>query len=348
MGRAPAPVLPDAGVPHLRHPDARGRDDLHRRALPGDHGEALEALRQEPHVPALRRALISENKYRAARFGHRRQAHRLRQEGGGAAHGPPRRSSSRSSTTSSTSSARGTRSSTSTRSCSAGPARTGSSRCTRRRRACRRSWTTSSRRRATASTEPPLHRRTRSRARRARPAPPGAPESFPSVSTDTRAIPAGALFVALKGERFDAHAFLAEAKAKGAGAPSCGGHARRAGPPALRGGGHAPGSRRARAFSPPPVPRFPSAAVAGSNGKTTTKEMLAAILRTRGPALATEGNLNNEIGVPLTLLRLSGRARRGGRRARDVRAGRARAPDGDRRGRTRASSRSSRRSTSSS
>jgi len=46
------------------------------------------------------------------------------------------------------------------------------------------------------------------------------------------------------------------------------------------------------------------AAVAGSNGKTTTKEMLAAILGTRGPALATEGNLNNEVGVPLTLFRL--------------------------------------------
>lgn len=50
---------------------------------------------------------------------------------------------------------------------------------------------------------------------------------------------------------------------------------------------------------------IPVAAVAGSNGKTTTKEMLASILATRGPALATEGNLNNEIGVPLTLFRLS-------------------------------------------
>jgi UDP-N-acetylmuramoyl-tripeptide--D-alanyl-D-alanine ligase len=50
---------------------------------------------------------------------------------------------------------------------------------------------------------------------------------------------------------------------------------------------------------------LPVAAVAGSNGKTTTKEMLASILRTRGPALATEGNFNNEVGVPLTLFRLS-------------------------------------------
>ena len=50
---------------------------------------------------------------------------------------------------------------------------------------------------------------------------------------------------------------------------------------------------------------IPVGAVAGSNGKTTTKEMVAAILRTRGPALATEGNFNNEVGVPLTLFRLS-------------------------------------------
>src|SRR5664279_6118094 len=49
-------------------------------------------------------------------------------------------------------------------------------------------------------------------------APPAAPEDFPSVSTDTRAILAGALFVALKGDRFDAHDYLAEARAKGAGA----------------------------------------------------------------------------------------------------------------------------------
>jgi len=53
----------------------------------------------------------------------------------------------------------------------------------------------------------------------------------------------------------------------------------------------------------------PVGAVAGSNGKTTTKEMLAAILRTRGASLATEGNLNNEVGVPLTLFRLSGEHR---------------------------------------
>jgi len=135
--------------------------------------------------------------------------------------------------------------------------------------------------------------------------PADAPASFGSVSTDTRAISAGALFVALKGERFDAHAFLGEARAKGAGAAVV-----RAGTRAVSGlplfevddtlralGALAAFHRRR--FS------IPVAAVAGSAGKTTTKEMLASILRTRGAALATEGNLNNEVGVPRTLLRLS-------------------------------------------
>ncbi len=115
--------------------------------------------------------------------------------------------------------------------------------------------------------------------------------------------------MALKGDRFDAHAFLGEAKAKGAGAAVV-----RRGTPAVPGlalfevddtlralGALAAFHRRRFAI--------PVAAVAGSNGKTTTKEMLAAILGTRGAALATEGNLNNEVGVPLTLLRLSGEHR---------------------------------------
>ena len=139
--------------------------------------------------------------------------------------------------------------------------------------------------------------------------PAGAPAAFPSVSTDTRTIPAGALFVALEGDRFDAHDFLDEAKAKGAGAAVV-----RKGTPGVpglplfevddthRGLGALAGFHRRRF-------RIPVGAVAGSNGKTTTKEMLAAILRTRGPALATEGNLNNEVGVPLTLFRLSGEHR---------------------------------------
>ena len=130
------------------------------------------------------------------------------------------------------------------------------------------------------------------------------PPAFSSVSTDTRTLAPGALYVALKGDRFDGHAFLAEAAAKGAAAAVV----RKGTPPVwglplfevddpLTALGALAGFHRTR--FPIPV-----AAVGGSAGKTTTKEMAAAILRTRGPALATEGNFNNEIGVPLTLLRL--------------------------------------------
>jgi len=127
---------------------------------------------------------------------------------------------------------------------------------------------------------------------------------FASVSTDTRTLTPGALYVALKGDRFDGHAFLAEAAAKGAVAAVVRKGTRRVwGLPlfevddTLWALGALAAFHRSR-FS------IPVAAVGGSAGKTTTKEMVAAILRTRGPALATEGNFNNEIGVPLTLLRL--------------------------------------------
>jgi UDP-N-acetylmuramoyl-tripeptide--D-alanyl-D-alanine ligase len=110
--------------------------------------------------------------------------------------------------------------------------------------------------------------------------------------------------VALKGDRFDGHAFLAEAAAKGAagavvrrGTPAVSGLPLFEVDDTLRALGALAGFHRRR-FS------IPVGAVAGSNGKTTTKEMVGAILRTRGPALVTEGNLNNEVGVPLTLLRL--------------------------------------------
>jgi UDP-N-acetylmuramoyl-tripeptide--D-alanyl-D-alanine ligase len=130
--------------------------------------------------------------------------------------------------------------------------------------------------------------------------------AFSSVSTDTRTLAPGALYVALKGDRFDGHAFLAEAAARGAAAAVV-----RVGTTAapglplievqdtLRALGALAAFHRRR-FSIPVV------AVGGSAGKTTTKEMVAAILRTRGLALATEGNFNNEVGVPLTLLRLRG------------------------------------------
>jgi UDP-N-acetylmuramoyl-tripeptide--D-alanyl-D-alanine ligase len=133
------------------------------------------------------------------------------------------------------------------------------------------------------------------------------PAILEGVSTDSRTLPAGALFVALRGERFDAHGFLADVAARGAaGAVVQSLHPRAAVPPGfplyevpdtLRALG-ALGRFHRRRF------HLPLGGVGGSNGKTTTKEMVGAILGVRGPALKTEGNLNNEVGLPLTLLRL--------------------------------------------
>lgn len=127
---------------------------------------------------------------------------------------------------------------------------------------------------------------------------------FPHVSTDTRALVAGDLFVALKGERFDAHSFLAEARARGAGAAVV-----RRGTTPVPGLPYyevddplaalgALGRARRRAFAP----GTPVVAITGSSGKTSTKELVAAALSPRYRVHATAANLNNEIGVPLTLL----------------------------------------------
>ncbi|MHB8417413.1 MAG: UDP-N-acetylmuramoyl-tripeptide--D-alanyl-D-alanine ligase [Myxococcales bacterium] len=130
------------------------------------------------------------------------------------------------------------------------------------------------------------------------------PESFSGVSTDSREAMPGGLFVALRGERFDGHGFLSAAKAAGAagaliqrGSPRPAGLAVIEVDDTLRGLG-ALGHGHRRRFTPVLV------AVTGSVGKTTTKELLAAALSPLGPVLKTEGNLNNEIGVPLTLLGL--------------------------------------------
>jgi UDP-N-acetylmuramoyl-tripeptide--D-alanyl-D-alanine ligase len=135
----------------------------------------------------------------------------------------------------------------------------------------------------------------------------GADVPFTGVSTDSRGIAAGDLFVALRGERFDGHEFLRAAAAANAAAAMV--DTRYHGEYALpalvvddtrRSLGDLARYWRAR-FSPALV------AVAGSNGKTTVKEMLAAILRRHAgeeSILYTKGNLNNDIGLPLTLLRL--------------------------------------------
>jgi UDP-N-acetylmuramoyl-tripeptide--D-alanyl-D-alanine ligase len=130
----------------------------------------------------------------------------------------------------------------------------------------------------------------------------GANATFTGVGTDTRTLARGELFVALTGPNFDGHQFLGEAANRGA----AGAIVARAGSaplPAVQ----VADTRLAlgqlavhwrRQFDIPVI------AVTGSNGKTTVKNMIAAILGERGPTLATQGNLNNDIGVPLTLLRL--------------------------------------------
>ncbi|MFH4435772.1 UDP-N-acetylmuramoyl-tripeptide--D-alanyl-D-alanine ligase [Vibrio diabolicus] len=121
------------------------------------------------------------------------------------------------------------------------------------------------------------------------------------VSTDTRAIDHGALFVALVGERFDAHNFCQQAVDAGAGALLV--------------------QKRLDVNVPQVVVsdtkmalgelaswvhqtcQTPTVAITGSCGKTTVKEMVASILQLKGKVLFTAGNFNNDIGVPLTLLR---------------------------------------------
>ncbi len=126
------------------------------------------------------------------------------------------------------------------------------------------------------------------------------------LTTDTRAVTAGQLFVALAGERFDAHDFLAAALAGGARALLVSDATRL--PPGIPAVlvadtrlalGQLAAAWRAQ-FA------LPLIAVTGSNGKTTTKEMIASVLEAAfpGAVLATRGNFNNDIGLPLTLLSL--------------------------------------------
>lgn len=130
----------------------------------------------------------------------------------------------------------------------------------------------------------------------------GRGRSFATISTDTRSIVPGALFVALSGERFDAHQFLPAAAATGAaaaivrtGTPKVPGLDLLEVPDPLRAFGLLARARRRRLTGP-------VVAITGTNGKTSTKEMLAAVLGTRYVTYATRANLNNLVGVPLTIL----------------------------------------------
>ncbi len=134
------------------------------------------------------------------------------------------------------------------------------------------------------------------------------PERLNRVHTDTRSLQPGDLFVALKGDTFDAHDFLPQAAAAGAVAAV----AQQGLDSANLPGVHVSDTRLAlgelatlwrKRFN------LPLVAVTGSNGKTTVTQMVASILRaavggTGDDALATQGNLNNDLGVPQTLLRL--------------------------------------------
>lgn len=133
-----------------------------------------------------------------------------------------------------------------------------------------------------------------------------AADAFCRVCTDSRAIQRGDLFVALPGEKFDGHDYLSEVAQKGAVAVVV--EQRRNRTASLSCGVvEVPDTRVALArlaaayraeFSLPVV------AVGGSNGKTTTKELIAAVLRQKFTTLWSEASFNNDIGVPLTLLRL--------------------------------------------
>jgi UDP-N-acetylmuramoyl-tripeptide--D-alanyl-D-alanine ligase len=136
----------------------------------------------------------------------------------------------------------------------------------------------------------------------------GESQRVDGVSTDSRAVAVGDLFVALRGERFDGHEYLAEAQKRGAVGALTSRLVQTQIPMAqvvaddtrLALGRLAAWWRGRFAL--------PVVALTGSNGKTTVKEMLASILAAhtgdRASVLATEGNLNNDIGMPLTLLRL--------------------------------------------
>ena len=135
----------------------------------------------------------------------------------------------------------------------------------------------------------------------------GPDREFNRVIQDTRVLGAGDLFVAIKGERFDGHEFVAQAEKLGAAGALVERPVKSTLPQvrvrdSRRGlGAYAAAWRRQ--FT------LPLIGVTGSSGKTTVKEMLASILKLRGTTLATRGNMNNDIGMPLTLLELDASCR---------------------------------------
>ncbi|QDR80381.1 UDP-N-acetylmuramoyl-tripeptide--D-alanyl-D-alanine ligase [Sporomusa termitida] len=127
---------------------------------------------------------------------------------------------------------------------------------------------------------------------------------FRGISTDTRTVQPGNLFIALAGERFDGHEFAAQAAAKGAAGVVVCRPVAVANPVAVIEVQDTLSAFQALARLHRSRYQIPVIGVTGSNGKTTTKDMLAAVLASRFHVLKTEANFNNEIGLPLTLLKL--------------------------------------------
>ena len=140
----------------------------------------------------------------------------------------------------------------------------------------------------------------------------GPPATFTRVVTDSRALDAGDLFVALKGERFDGHDFVTQALAQGAAAALVDAQRAASFDGALIAVDDTLAALGALAAHWRRRFDLPVVAITGSNGKTTTKEMVASIFRAAAGAdavAATAGNLNNAIGLPLTVLGLRPRHR---------------------------------------
>jgi len=131
----------------------------------------------------------------------------------------------------------------------------------------------------------------------------GADRAFGPVTTDSRALTAGALFVAIAGDKFDGNDFVADAHKKGAAGALVSRATESPLPQVQVGDTRRAFGELARAWRE--SFDIPVVAVTGSSGKTTVKELIAAILSVSRSICVTQGNLNNDIGVPLTLMRLS-------------------------------------------
>ncbi len=138
---------------------------------------------------------------------------------------------------------------------------------------------------------------------------PGRGTTVRGVTSDSRQALKGRLFIALVGDRFDGHAYVKEAFAKGAAAALVSDPSLLLAHPGetfilvddtLR------GLQEMAAWRRRSIKGLTLVAVTGSNGKTTVKEMIGAILSTKGKTLVTQGNLNNHVGLPLTLMSLTG------------------------------------------